>query len=877
MLVERHWTRGDQPCCATNQPSPARRRFVAMVLVPLACVAQLFTLSFAASSAAALDYFELGRLHRTGKYVECADECGKSIEQGTFNENIPALKLRCELELGRYPEALKTLDASLERFSSSIQLRWIGRDVCRFAGQPERATKFEQEIAELVKQSPWRYGDTVSQIVLGRFLLSQATDPKRVLDGVYNELRKRQPNSLLPLLASGDLALDKQDFALAAQHFTAALKLDDGDPDALFGLAMALAAGDERASRETLAKLLMQNPNHVPSLLSLIDDMIDAERYTDAETLLQQVATVNPRHPRAGAYRAVLAHLRNDLEKERQHRDAALRDWAKNPEVDHLIGKKLSQKYRFAEGQKYQRQALEFDANYLPAQMQLAQDLLRLGEEEEGWKLATDVNSRDGYNVLAYNLVTLHDNLAKFRTIEANGFVLRMDAKEAEIYGAELLDLLRRARTKLAAKYDVKVDKPVVVEIFPRQQDFAIRTFGLPGGAGFLGVCFGRVITANSPASQGTTPSCWQATLWHEFCHVITLHKTDNKLPRWLSEGISVYEERLENPTWGQALNPKYREMLLGDDLTPVSQLSSAFLAPKSPLHLQFAYFESALVIEYLVEKYGIDMLKRVLVDLGAGLSINDSLQRYTGSLEALDTEFAAYARRRAEALAPGVDWSPAELPARANSTVISDWLKEHPNNYIGLKRLAAQLISEKQFAAAKLPLRELIKLHPDDASPDNAYVLLARLLREEKDSKRERLALEKHAALVDDDIDSFARLAELAAEAEDWEASMKYARRWLAVNPLNPTPHRRAAEAAEKLGDVTGSLTSYRALLQLDPIDPADAHFRYAVALYRSGDKAAAKRHALLALEEAPRFLKAQRLLLKLVDGESSNGGSSR
>jgi peptide/nickel transport system permease protein len=55
--------------------------------------------------------------------------------------------------------------------------------------------------------------------------------------------------------------------------------------------------------------------------------------------------------------------------------------------------------------------------------------------------------------------------------------------------------LLKRAKTVLACKYDVQIDRPIVVEMFPRQEDFAIRTFGLPGGAGFLGVCFGTVIT----------------------------------------------------------------------------------------------------------------------------------------------------------------------------------------------------------------------------------------------------------------------------------------------------------------------------------------------------------------------------------------------
>ena len=70
---------------------------------------------------------------------------------------------------------------------------------------------------------------------------------------------------------------------------------------------------------------------------------------------------------------------------------------------------------------------------------------------------------------------------------------------------------------------------PVIVEIFPQSKEFAVRTFGLPGADGLLGVCFGRVITANSPASQGANPSNWEAVLWHEFCHVVTLSKTQTR------------------------------------------------------------------------------------------------------------------------------------------------------------------------------------------------------------------------------------------------------------------------------------------------------------------------------------------------------------
>jgi tetratricopeptide (TPR) repeat protein len=441
-----------------------------------------------------------------------------------------------------------------------------------------------------------------------------------------------------------------------------------------------------------------------------------------------------------------------------------------------------------------------------------------------------------------------------------------MAPREADLYGDQVLELLSRAYEVLGAKYGLKPDQPTLIEIFPEQKDFGVRTFGMPHNPGFLGVCFGHVVTANSPASQAGHPANWEAVLWHEFCHVVTLNKTNNKMPRWLSEGISVYEERQADKTWGQTINPKYREMLLGDAFVPISKLSGAFLSPASPLHLQFAYFESSLAVQYLVEKHGVETLKRVLVDLGAGLSVNESLARYAGSLDILDADFAEYARSQAKSLAPEADWTEPELPRRATSAQIATWLKDHPKNYAGLGRLSRQLMNEGKWEAAKTPLEEMRKLYPDDETSSGPHALLAEVYRELKDTPAERAALERLAELSDDDVEMFARLTELAAKAQDWKAARTHSLRWLGVNPLVPLPHRSAAAAAEALHDEELAIDSYRALLLLEPFDPADVHLKLAAALERTGDLRAAKRHALLALEETPRFRAAHERLLAIV-----------
>jgi tetratricopeptide (TPR) repeat protein len=821
------------------------------------------------ASLPAADLVETNNLFRTGKYAECAEAAAKALEESPLSETYRVLQLRSQLELGRYAEALKSLDVGLEKLPNSLQLRCLGRDACRFSGQSGRAAKLDAEITALVKEAAWRYSDFVNQIALGRWMLSQSADPKQVLTKTFNEVKKRQPNYVDAWLAIGDLALDKHDYQMAGDAFQQAAKLDSENADAWLGVSRSFAPSDDDKASVALTKALAHNPNHVESLLVLVDNAVDQEKYDDAEKVIAQVLAVNPQHPLALAYRAIIAHLKNQPDKEKQFRTAALRHWQENPAVDHLIGKKLSQKYRFAEGEKYQRRALQFDPKFTAAQGQLAQDLLRLGREEEGLKLAEAVYDADGYNVFAHNLVTLQESLAKFRTLEADGLMVRMEAREADIYGRRVLELLLRAKKTLCEKYEVKLEQPIIVELFPRQADFAIRTFGLPGGRGFLGVCFGTVITANSPASRGTTPASWEATLWHEFCHVVTLNKTNNKMPRWLSEGISVYEERQQDPSWGQTMTPRHREMILGDDLTPVSQLSSAFLHPKTPRHLQFAYYESSLVVEYLVEQHGLDTLKRVLVDLGVGMPINESLARYAGSSAALDEAFAKFARERANALAPQADWSTPELPMRASIELIEAYLKDHPDNYVALSRLAQKLVSEKKGQSALEPLKKMQSLYPNDASGSGSLALLARVYRELAEHEKEREALAKLADLSDDAVEVFARLCEITSQAGEWEATKKYAARWLAVNPLSPEPHRYSAKAAESLQDHGLAVESYQALLLMDPFDPAEAHYCLAAALKRKGDLSEARRHALLALEETPRYRLAQQLLLEIVDGE--------
>ena len=804
------------------------------------------------------------KLYYSGEYDKCIATCKIGIENA-WQVDWRLYKIKSELKLGLYKEALVSTKKALDRHSSDIRVYWLARTVYRFNDEIDIADSMVSKIELLAKDAPWRYSDAEDKIVLGKMLLDANSDARQVLEFFFDSAKRSQPGLLDNFLVAADLALSKNDYDLAAKEAQSGLKLHPENAELHFRLSQALWNSDRQKASLALEKTLKLNPKHDGAILVKADNAIDNEDYDLALELIEKILEYNPSHDLALAHMAIIAHLKGDFETEKSFREQALETWSKNPNVDHVIGKKLSQKYRFKEGVEAQRRALAFRPDFVPAKIQLAQDLLRLGKDEEGWALVSDANKLDEYNTLMHNLQTLNDEVSSFKSLKQDGIVVRMSVKEANLYGPEVLKLLVDAKQKLCEKYDYKFTQPVFVEIFPRQSDFAIRTFGMPGGAGFLGVCFGHLITANSPASQTDNPVNWQSVLWHEFCHAVTLGKTNNRMPRWLSEGISVYEERLRNPGSGERISPMYRQMMLSEDLTPVSQLSAAFLQAKSPMHLQFAYYESSMVVEYIVEEYGIAVLRKILVDLGAGIPINESLQRYAGSLKELDEKFKTYATQYAESYAAEVDFSEAEILPNMSVKQLKEFLAKRPNHFEATIQLAATYLREKAFTDAKEVLTDLRKKFGEKQGNVTVLRLLARIHQSLGEIDEELKTLSAIDQASDEQLEVYKRIIAIQSEKKDWQAVRDAANRILAINPLQVEPYRILATAGEQLNDFDTTSRALECLLEFGTTDIAATHYRIAKIRLAQKKLPAAKRHVLQSLEEAPRYRDALELLLEI------------
>ncbi len=767
--------------------------------------------------------------------------------------------VRALLRIGDYSQALAEAQRSARQTDHPIQRAILLHDAMTPILPRHQALAVLSDAVSPRSVTPDATPSTL--LALGRAFLLLGEDPKDVIRRFYDPAKAAAPEDAAPLRAIGDLALSKNDNRLAATNYRAALDLLPPDApgteraDLLASLARALSPTDPAGADANISAALTADPTNQSALQLQAENLIARDQFSEARSALDGILAVNPRHPAANALVAAMAQLEGDSAAMAAARAQALSSWSANPLPDTLIGRTLAAQIRPAEAIEFLRLALSADPTNIEANFLLGSTLLRFGRETEGWPLVETVFAIDPYHVAAFNLLELRDRTARFTTLERDGIQLRMDPTEAVIYGSRALDLLARARATLAEKYGTTVPNPTVVEIYADQRDFAIRTFGVPGGEGFLGVCFGPLITAAGPGGHLGRAN-WEAVLWHEFAHTVTLTHTRHRIPRWFSEGISVYEERQADPRWGFALTPRLRQAIVEDNIPPIDQLDAAFRTGDFPL----AYFVSSLAVEFIVDTYGFESVRAILDDLRANRPFAESLAARLAPLPDLRVAFTSYAQRTAAATGRGLDWSP--LTESDQEDLVKDpstWLEAHPTNYWALTAQARHLVATFDYAAARPLLERLVTLDPKNQDEPNPRALLATVYQNLNEPTLEKQTLRELAALDAGNLSALRRLLDLDPTPDE---SAEITTAILAIDPLNPATH--VLRAANESLPPPERNAAYTALLALDPPDKSTVHYNYARYLADT-DPDQARRQVLQALETAPRYRAAQSLLLDL------------
>ncbi len=638
----------------------------------------------------------------------------------------------------------------------------------------------------------------------------------------------------------GELLHERFNNVDAVGLFNEALARDPKDAQAMLGLARVSADGFDNQAVSWAQKALMADPKLAGAHELLADLALQDNRPELAAKEADSALSLD-----AQALDAMAIHAVIELLADRPADEWWARIHAINPiygpgfalAAEHLI---LNRRYQ--DGVALYRKALELSPKLWSARSELGINLMRLGQDEEAREQLTQCYQNGYRNDATVNSLRLLDTLKDFATFTDATTILKLSRKESELLYPYVHEVLVQAIEAYQAKYRMKLDGPVQVEVYPDHEDFAVRTLGMPG-LGALGVTFGQVVAMDSPSGRKPGEFHWASTLRHEMSHVFILKATRHRVPRWFTEGLAVHEETEASPEWGDSITPDIIVALRDHKLLPVADLDRGFIHPEYPSQVLVSYFEAGRMCDYIQAQWGQQKLLDLVQQFAIPRSTPDAIRTVLGmEPAAFDAQFQGWLYQDTASLVAGFDaWH---------------------------KRLEA-LVGEsraRHFDSVMADADAVIALYPDYVYDGNAYQLLAAAALAQGKAPLALGALKRYVEHRGRDPASLEQLAQLQSQAGDKPAAIATLQKINFIDPLFDTDsHRRLGDLLMDARDFSAARREFGAVLALHPLDKAQANYDLARACHGAGDAECAMNAVLGALEIAPDFRPAQKLLLEL------------
>ncbi|MBI3426171.1 MAG: tetratricopeptide repeat protein [Acidobacteria bacterium] len=821
----------------------------------------------------------------TGKYTE-VETTAKKYLTGKANNAVARLALaEVEALTGRYAEALKdfervsqqideaikkagdkeaALDALKPQFERKLRADLRRGELLRMTGKEEESQFAFQSIIKFYEDNDVDEAPALTSIAAALAYLEKYQEAKDMyLDAIAADGKYIDAH-----IGGGELFTAKYNYAEAADFFKDALEINANSARLHLAIARNRQLDGGEPLQQALAKALSINPNLYEAKLIQASSDLDAERHADAAKKIDEVLKLNPNSLEAYALRAASQWVNHRLPDYEAAVKFVLAINPRSGELYETLAHYATSQRRYDESIVFLRKAIELTPNLWSSHLALGQALLRSNQLKEGREEVELAFKNDPFNIWAKNTLDLLDSMADFRDYNAGEFVVRTNAKESEVIQVYAAELLNEVHAKLAAKYKFTPKSPIVAEIFPNHDDFAVRTLGLPGLGGALGVCFGQLIVQDSPSSRPGGQFNWGSTLWHEYTHVVTLQITDHLIPRWFSEGLSVFEEHNARPGWGDDWNPSHLKALADGRWFKIADLDGGFMRPKRPDDITLAYFEASQICQFINDKYGFDTILAMLRGYKEKHRTPEILRETLKlSEEDFDKAFAAYIESKAgkyvKALESG--WKNKALAEMKKEDIYTQAAAQ-PDDFTLNLRAGMLYVQDKAPDKAIPHLKRCIELFPYQSGAGNAYELLAGIYETRGDKAATVEMLEALVKVDENNYDALQKLSKLKLEQGDKARALELLKLAFFVNPFDHAEHTAAGNLQLEANQNDAAIREFQVALAANPPNIAEAQFNLARGFLAAGKVKEARRTVLKSLELAPGFDKAQDLLLKLV-----------
>ena len=803
-----------------------------------------------------LHYFET--FASTGEYGEGLRRLANMLEEEPDNPYLLHIRGQLFTDVGRYDEA----EAAFRRARRLRPGFWrntfeLGRLLER-TGRSQQAADLYADIYRTYQQGQFSTADLIGLAGAAASHLEQFHEANRAFRTAY----QMDPSHVQSLYWWGELFRTKYNEADARRTYKEALSVNPRHTDLLVGYAQSLGSFDQQ--EELLQKALRINPNSVPALNKLAELRIQDGLYSEAQELLGRALDVNPNSVPSLAHLASVHYLEEHTSAFEETEQHALNVDPRAGNFYVTLAENCARRFRYPAAVRFSRRAVQVDAGSASTLASFGINLLRLGEARNARRYLSASFERDPFNLFVGNTLTLIDEYENFDTLQAEHVQVLIHKSDRDVLGPSLLKAAQAAYDSLSARYPYAPSNTIQIESYNDPNDFSVRVAGVPH-VGLLGVSFGDIVALQTPQPDTDSPQNWARTLWHELAHTMAIGVSDYHVPRWFTEGLSVYEEQRARPDWGREMDLQLFTALDQDRLLPLSKIGSGFTRPSFPGQVMLSYYHASKVISFIAEEYGFEAIIEILATLRQGHDINRALRTVVKKdLEALESAFRSHLLEKRNELEDVLPPMSDPLDAKGNLD------KEGESPFFQHLRAGQAALEAKQYANAEERFKAALDLYPRYVASGNPYEGLAAVYRKRNDQAQLMSILERYLQFSDYGAEEARTLGALHRQVGNPARAVIYLERSLEVAPHHRGTHRRLAELHDELGQYPRAVQARRAVLALEPVDEAQSYYELARSLYKNGQFQEAKHTVLQSLERAPGYRAAQKLLLRCIARQS-------
>ena len=672
---------------------------------------------------------------------------------------------------------------------------------------------------------------------------------------LFQSAAKASPADALIRLRWGELFMETYQYQDALELFQEALTLDADNDFARIGAARALMESFESDTRKYILQVVENANASVGAMyqakLLLARMAMESSDLENAIVILHEADSLasSAEFPRIELY-ALLATM--DLLEGNGNSDWIDKALAVNPlygDIYAIPGYFFWISRRYREAIDLFSKAIEIKPDHWIAHMELGINLLRDNQVTRARQHLEIAYQGDPYNPKSVNTLRLLDTFNDYDLINspaqppADGFprmIFRLHKDESPVLVSYAEKLAEKGIREFTERYQFQAKEPVIIEIYPNHDDFVVRTIGMPG-VGILGATFGYVFAMDSPSDHPNNEYHWGTTLWHELAHVFTLETTDHLIPRWYSEGISVYEEWRYGPIKGIRIPVNVLAAMAEGKFLPIDELDGGFIRPSYNEQVIVSYMQAGLVCEYIDRYFGFEKIVNLLSEFSLGTDTGTAITRVLGiSPSEFDDGFDDFVNEQFGSLLHRLD----------------DWKKLHQQG--------VQSLAQSDWQGAIEAAASAVDIFPEYVESDSPYIFLATAHAKLGDENGELDALMEYWKKGGFAPEAVWLLARKLYNRQRVDQAIDVLESLNLVDPFDYEIHSTLGDWMIESGKHESALIEYEIALSMNPHDLAAAYYRVARANHMLQQNDLARINVLSALEIAPHFRPAQKLLLE-------------